>query len=435
MPQIELDHGLILPHLDEGEICALEPEVRRCHKALLAKSGAGAEFLGWLNLPSATSDEALQDIEETARGLAGKSDAFISIGIGGSYLGARAGLSFLEGAQAGSRGMEIHFAGHNLSSDELARLFETIDGHDVCLNVISKSGTTTEPALAFRLLRQWLVAKYGSREAAGRIVVTTDASKGALKKWADEEGWRTFVIPGDVGGRFSVLSPVGLLPLAAGGVNVREVIEGAREEEARLLATPEFDKNPAALYAALRHGLYHKGRAIEILAAFNPAFHYIQEWWKQLAGESEGKSGRGLFPASVQYTTDLHSLGQWVQEGPRNLFETFLRLKSPGRRIEIPTLQNDPDGLNYLAGRTMDLVNDKAFQGTRQAHQEGGVPNMTIGVSHRSPQALGALFYFFEYAVALTGYLLEVNPFDQPGVELYKKNMFRLLGKPGQGKG
>jgi len=435
MPHIELDHDLILPHLDEGEIRALEPEVRRGHKALLARSGAGAEFLGWLNLPSGTTDEALEAIEETARGLAGKSDVFVSIGIGGSYLGARAGLAFLDGAKANSRGMEIHFAGHNLSSDELARLFETIDGHDVCLNVISKSGTTTEPALAFRLLRQWLVAKYGSREAAGRIVVTTDREKGALKKWADEEGWQTFVIPDDVGGRFSVLSPVGLLPLAAGGVNVREVIEGAREEEARLLATPEFDKNPAALYAAIRHGLYRKGRAIEILAAFNPAFHYIQEWWKQLAGESEGKNGRGLFPASVQYTTDLHSLGQWVQEGPRNLFETFLRLKSPGRRIEIPTLQNDPDGLNYLAGRTMDLVNDKAFQGTRQAHQEGGVPNMTLGVSHRSPQALGALFYFFEYAVALTGYLLEVNPFDQPGVELYKKNMFRLLGKPGQGKG
>ncbi len=433
MTSIELDHDLIREGLSEEEIRALQPEVDRCHQTLTQGSGAGNSFLGWLHLPSRTADKPLADIEQVARELSECSDALVSIGIGGSYLGARAGLSFLgKGAEGG---MEVHFAGHNLSTDHLADLFDHLEGQDVCVNVISKSGTTTEPALAFRLLRQWLIARYGDREAARRIVVTTDREKGALKQWADAEGYRTFVIPDDVGGRFSVLSPVGLLPLAAGGVDIRALMEGARQQEALALATSAFERNPAALYAAIRHGLRKKGKTIEILATFHPAFHYLQEWWKQLAGESEGKEGQGLFPASVEYTTDLHSLGQWVQEGPRNVFETFLRLAAPGRRIEIPTLQNDPDGLNYLAGQTIDHVNDQAFLGTRAAHLEGNVPNMTITVARRSPAALGALFYFFEYAVAMTGYLMGVNPFDQPGVELYKKNMFRLLGKPGQGKG
>lgn len=430
MPSIELDHDLIREALSEEDLFALQPAVDRCHQELVSGSGPGAEFLGWLRLPSSTGDGLLGEIEETARELGERAQVFISIGIGGSYLGARAGLSFLRGVATNRQAMDLHFAGHNLSSDHLVELFEGIDGSDVCVNVISKSGTTTEPALAFRLVRQWLLAKYGPREAARRIVVTTDREKGALKQWADAEGYRAFVIPDDVGGRFSVLSPVGLLPLAAGGVDIRELIEGARAEEARLLATSALGKNPAARYAAIRHGLHQRGKVLEILATFHPAFHYIQEWWKQLAGESEGKQGRGLFPASVEYTTDLHSLGQWVQEGPRNVFETFLRLDAPGRRVEIPTLQNDPDGLNYLAGQTLDHVNDQAFLGTRAAHLEGGVPNMTITVPHRTPASLGALFYFFEIAVALTGYLLEVNPFDQPGVELYKKNMFRLLGKP-----
>jgi len=432
MSNLSLDCENLKSFVSDEEVDSLQSKVSLCHDALENATGKGSDYLGWLTLPSNFSDSA--EIKSTADSIRDICEAFIVVGIGGSYLGARAGVSYLNSSfpnQVGRQGgPAIYFAGQNISSDYHADLFDLIEGRDVCLNVISKSGTTTEPAVAFRLLKQMMEEKYGAEAARERIVVTTDSSKGALKSLADELGYKTFVIPDDVGGRYSVLTPVGLFPMAVAGINIQELMEGARQGE-KLYSTPSLDENDAYRYAVLRHLLYQKGKTTEILATFQPAFHYLADWWKQLAGESEGKDLQGIFPASVDFTSDLHSMGQWIQEGQRNIFETFLILESSRRQLKIPAFKNDADGLNYLAGETLDTVNEKAWLGTASAHKEGGVPNMTLKVKDRSPTSLGQVFYFFERAVAMTGYLNGVNPFDQPGVEFYKKNMFKLLGKPG----
>ncbi len=438
MSNLTFDTQNLKPFVAPQEINDLQAQVSRCHEQLEGATGLGADYLGWLHLPSNFSDSLLAGITSTASSIRDSCEVLVVIGIGGSYLGTRAGLSYLKPSfynQFGRHGgPEVYFAGQNISSDYHADLFDLISGRDVCLNVISKSGTTTEPAIAFRLLKQMLENKYGADGARDRIVVTTDSKQGALKDLADDLGYKSFVIPDDVGGRYSVLTPVGLFPMAVAGINIQELMEGAQLGES-LYSTSSLDQNTAYQYAVIRHILYQKGKTTEILATFQPAFHYLAEWWKQLAGESEGKDLKGIFPASVELTSDLHSMGQWIQEGNRNIFETFLTLESSSRQLKIPTFQNDADGLNYLAGETLDAVNDKAWMGTASAHVEGGVPNMTIKVKNRSPFSLGQLFYFFERAVAMTGYLNGVNPFDQPGVEFYKKNMFKLLGKPGFQKG
>lgn len=436
MNALELDTSHLRPFVNQDEIQGLQPRIEKLHHNLESRKGPGADFLGWLHLPSAIPESLIGDLETSGEAIRGRCDAFVTIGIGGSYLGARAALDFLgdtfykASAKPGA-GPEMLFAGHNISSDYHADLFDHIRDREICLNVISKSGTTTEPAIAFRLLKELIEKKYGAAGARERIWVTTDAKKGALKQLAEEEGYKTFEIPDDVGGRFSVLTPVGLLPMAVAGINIREVVDGAKFYEEETTRQTRLENNRAYLYAALRYLLYKKGKTTELMASLHPALKQISEWWKQLAGESEGKNLKGVFPASVEYTTDLHSLGQWVQEGERTLFETFLLVESSRRQIEIPAFQNDADGLNYLAGKTLDFVNDKAYKGTAMAHLEGGVPNMTLTVRDRTPNSLGQLFYFFQRAIAMSGYLLDVNPFDQPGVELYKSNMFTLLNKPG----
>ncbi|MBI5427993.1 MAG: glucose-6-phosphate isomerase [Nitrospinae bacterium] len=440
MTAIALDYERLKGLLTEKEISGLQPDVDRLHASLEKGLGAGSDYLGWLHLPSRTSSALLDEVMESARFVRENAEVFICVGIGGSYLGAKAAVEFSRSAFHNQlpRGLrqspEIQFAGQNISSDYLADLFELVEGKEFCLNVISKSGTTTEPAIAFRLLMDLVARKYGPEEARKRVFATTDQKKGALKKLADARGFKTFAIPDDVGGRYSVLTPVGLLPMAAAGMDIKTLIAGARSWESLSSASSALEKNLSYLYAVLRFLLYKKGKAIELMAAFHPSLVSLMEWWKQLAGESEGKGQRGIFPASALYTTDLHSLGQWVQEGSRNLFETFFMVDSSRRQIEIPRLDND-DGLNFLAGKTLDFVNDKAYKGTASAHLEGGVPNMTLSVKDRSEYTLGRLFYFFERAIAMSGYLLGVNPFDQPGVEFYKKNMFVLLNKPGFGKG
>ena len=434
MSNLSLDCENLKSFVFDKEVNDLQPQVSLCHDGLEEGTGKGSDFLGWSRLPSGFSDSVATEITSTADSVRSLCDAFIVVGIGGSYLGSRAGISYLNSSfsnQFGRQGgPEIYFAGQNISSDYHADLFDLIEGRDICLNVISKSGTTTEPAIAFRLLKEMLEDKYGADGARDRIVVTTDSSRGALKSLADELGYRTFVIPDDVGGRYSVLTPVGLFPMAVAGIDIKELMEGAHQGET-LYSKPSLDQNDAYYYAVMRHLLYQKGKTTEILSTFQPAFHYLADWWKQLAGESEGKDLKGIFPSSVEFTSDLHSMGQWIQEGKRNIFETFLVLESSRRQLKIPSFKNDADGLNYLAGETLDTVNEKAWLGTASAHKEGNVPNMTLKIKDRSPYSLGQMFYFFERAVAMTGYLNGVNPFDQPGVEFYKKNMFKLLGKPG----
>ncbi len=434
MSNLFLDGENLKPFISDQEVDGLESQVTLCHDLLESGSGKGAEYLGWSNLPTSFSDSIAAEITSVADTIRSLCDAFIVVGIGGSYLGSRAGITYLSSSfsnQFGRQGTpEIYFAGQNISSDYHADLFDLIECRDICLNVISKSGTTTEPAIAFRLLKEIIEAKYGVEGARDRIVVTTDSSRGALKSLADELGYKTFVIPDDVGGRYSVLTPVGLFPMAVAGINIEELMEGACFAES-LYSNPALDLNDSYHYAVIRHLLYHKGKTTEILATFQPAFHYLSDWWKQLAGESEGKDLKGIFPASVEFTSDLHSMGQWIQEGKRNIFETFLVLESSRRKLKIPSFNQDADGLNYLAGETLDTVNEKAWLGTASAHKEGGVPNMTLKIKDRTPFSLGQIFYFFERAVAMTGYLNGVNPFDQPGVEFYKRNMFKLLGKPG----
>lgn len=422
------------PFITESDITSVKAETLKCFNDLLNLSGKGNELLGWLDLPSDFTHDDIKHIEETAYYLRRKSDVIVVIGIGGSYLGARAVIEALQHnfnhlQKKGEHSPAVVFAGQNISEDYLADLMEVLEDKKFSVIVISKSGTTTEPAIAFRLLKNLLEKKYGKEVAANKIIAITDKSKGALKKLADKEGYKTFVIPDDVGGRFSVLSAVGLLPIACAGFNVKEFLKGAEEMETALKGKESFDGNPAMQYAAVRNLLYRKGKTTEILTSFSPSLYYFIEWWKQLYGESEGKEGKGIFPVGAVFSTDLHSLGQYIQDGARNIFETNLWVEKTGKSLTIPHDDINLDELNYIAGKNVNFVNEKAMLGTMQAHKDGGVPSMTISLSKLDERNLGGLVYFFEFACAISGYMLGVNPFDQPGVEAYKKNMFKLLGK------
>ena len=394
-------------------------------------TGAGNDFLGWVNLPSTTPASLIEDIENTAKSLRDNCEVVVAIGIGGSYLGAKAVIEALSDSFAAYRqggAPKVLFAGQNIGEDYLYELKDFLKGKKYGIIVISKSGTTTEPAIAFRMLKEQLEAELGKAEASKRIVAITDAKRGALRQLATEEGYKTFVIEDNVGGRFSVLTPVGLLPIAVAGFDIKALIAGAVEMEKATVNAD--DANPAFLYATTRNALYNAGKKIEILVNFNPKLHFFAEWWKQLYGESEGKDGKGIYPASVDFTTDLHSMGQWIQEGERTIFETVLSVETTAHKTEIPTDPANLDGLNFLAGKRVDEVNQMAELGTRLAHVDGGVPNIRITVPALNETYLGELIYFFEKACGISGYILDVNPFNQPGVEAYKKNMFALLGKP-----
>lgn len=430
---ISFDYSPARKFVSAAEISAIEPQVATAAKLLETRTGPGPEWLGWLDLPNKYDRAEFRRIKAAAKRIRQQSEVLIVVGIGGSYLGAKAGLEFCMPTPAlpkrGGRKkhFDLVFAGTNLSADYHAQIIDAIGDRDFSVNVISKSGTTTEPAIAFRIFRQKLEERYGKEGANKRIYATTDKARGALKTLADQEGYETFVVPDDVGGRFSVLTAVGLLPLAAAGVDVDALMRGAAD--ARLAYKKPLSENPCYQYAALRNILRNKGMEIEILANYEPRCHYIAEWWKQLYGESEGKDGKGIFPASVCFTADLHSMGQYIQDGRRSIFETVLEIERPQTEMLVPPTADDLDGLNYLAGKSLDYVNKKAAEGTRMAHIDGGVPNLTISLPEASPYYLGQLFFFFEKACAISGYLLGVNPFDQPGVEAYKKNMFHLLGK------
>jgi glucose-6-phosphate isomerase len=395
-------------------------------------NGEGSDFLGWLTLPEDIAEE-LESIELCASRLRAISDTTVVIGIGGSFLGSKAVIEALTDSFATLRLKREHqvlFAGQNLCSEYMHSLLKLLDERNYTIIVISKSGTTTEPAVAFRILRAHLENKVGAEEAARRIVAVTDRERGALKKMADKEGYETFVIPDNVGGRYSVLTPVGLLPVAVAGLNIRELVRGSADMKALTIANHDPCSNPALLYATARNLLYQEGKNIEIMVNYSPRLHNISEWWKQLFGESEGKGGRGIFPASVDNTTDLHSMGQYIQDGERRLFETVITIASSAREMIMPSTEGDEDNLNYLAGKTLSFINSSAEQGTREAHIEGGVPNLTIEIPVLNEYFLGQLIYFFEIACGISGYILGVNPFDQPGVEAYKNKMFKLLGKP-----
>ncbi len=405
-------------------------------EVLVAKTGAGNDFLGWIDLPVDYDKEEFARVKEAAKKIQSDSEVLLVIGIGGSYLGARAAIEFLGHSfynvvdKSIRKTPEIYFCGNSISSTYLKHLMDVVGDRDFSINMISKSGTTTEPAIAFRVFKEKLEAKYGKEGAAKRIYATTDKAKGALKKVADEEGYETFVVPDDVGGRFSVLTAVGLLPIAVSGADIDKLMEGAASGRKRALENA-FEDNDALKYAAIRNILLRKGKNIEILANYEPSVHYVSEWWKQLYGESEGKDQKGIFPASVDLTTDLHSMGQYIQDGARTLFETVINVEASREEIIIGEEAVDLDGLNYLAGKTVDFVNKSAMNGTILAHTDGNVPNLMINIPEADEFYLGELFYFFEFACGVSGYLLGVNPFNQPGVESYKKNMFALLGKPG----
>ena len=402
---------------------------------LHSREGAGSDFLGWVHLPSSISDPELAAIGAAAARLRAAAEVIVCVGIGGSYLGTRAVLEALSDPfrllHRTQEGPVMVFAGQNLSEDYACELLDALEERSFAVIVISKSGTTTEPAIAFRVLKAALERRYGREGAAARIAAVTDRERGALRTLADEEGYPTFVIPDDVGGRFSVLTPVGLLPLAAAGVDIAALVRGARDMERATAPDVPFDRNPAAVYAAVRNLLYEQGRKIEILGSYEPKLQYVSEWWKQLYGESEGKEGKGIFPASVTYTADLHSMGQYIQQGERLMLETVIRFGKSACQLCVPRDEADGDGLNFLAGKDMDFIATQAMDGTLLAHVEGGVPNLILHAGELNAYTCGELIYFFEYACGLSGYLLGVNPFDQPGVEAYKKNMFALLGKPG----
>lgn len=433
---LKLDLSKAQPFLKEEEIFHLQPMVEVAHNMLHEKSGLGSDFLGWIDLPVNYDKEEFARIQKAAEKIKSDSDVLIVIGIGGSYLGARAAVEMLSHSfhtaltKDKRKAPLVFFAGNNISSTYLADLLETIEGKDVSVNVISKSGTTTEPAIAFRIFKDYLEKKYGKEGAKGRIYATTDKARGALKTLADEEGYETFVVPDDVGGRFSVLSAVGLLPIAAAGINIEEIMKGAADAR-EAYSNPNLKENDAYLYAAARNALYNKGKTVEMVVNYEPSLHYFGEWWKQLYGESEGKDNKGIFPAAADFSTDLHSMGQYVQEGLRNIFETVINVENPRKKVTIEAAESDLDGLNFLAGKDVDFVNKQAFLGTVLAHNDGGVPNFIVNVPELTPYYFGQLVYFFEKACGISGYLLGVNPFDQPGVEAYKKNMFALLGKPG----
>jgi glucose-6-phosphate isomerase len=432
---MKLDLSRVYEFIPEQEIRKLAAETEEAMRILYEGTGEGNDFLGWLHLPGEITQEQLSEIEEAAGVLREVSQVVVVVGIGGSYLGARAVNDSLAHNFAhlkkDHKAPHMLFAGHNIGEDYMHELLELLDAYSYSLVVISKSGTTTEPALAFRILREHLVRKSGREEAARRIIAVTDKSKGALRQLADEEGYRSFVIPDNVGGRFSVFTPVGLIPLAICGADIRELIRGAREMSLHCGPGVAFGQNPAARYATVRNALYRSGKKIEILVNYHNKLHYVSEWWKQLFGESEGKEGKGLFPASVDNSTDLHSMGQYIQEGERILFETVLSVEETQHSVPVPGDEANLDKLNYLEGKSIDHVNKMAELGTTLAHQDGGVPNIRISIPELDEFHLGSLLYFFENACGISGYLLGINPFNQPGVEAYKKNMFALLEKPG----
>lgn len=429
---ISFDYSNALSFLQQHEVDYFADFVTTAHHMLHDKKGPGSDYLGWVDLPLQYDREEFARIKQAAERIRSHSDALIVIGIGGSYLGARSAIEALSHTfhNQMSGNTQVYFAGQNISSTYIAHLLELLKDKDISVNVISKSGTTTEPAIAFRILRDHMEKKYGKSGAQSRIFATTDQAKGALKKLADEEGYETFVIPDDVGGRYSVLTAVGLLPIAAAGLNIDRMMAGAAAA-AQKYNNPDLASNESYQYAAVRNALYRKGKTIELLANFEPSLHFVSEWWKQLFGESEGKDQKGLYPASVDFSTDLHSMGQYVQEGRRDLLETVLSVKKPRVEWTIEKDEGNLDGLNFLAGMTMDEVNKSAAQGTRIAHVDGGVPNLIVELDELNEYTYGEMVYFFEKACGISGLLLGVNPFDQPGVEAYKNNMFALLGKPG----
>ena len=433
MEKLTFDYSHAASFVRPHEMDMMAGPVEQAAKMLHSKKGPGNDFPGWLDLPKKYDKKEFKRIQLAARSIREGSEVLVVVGIGGSYLGAKAaiemlGHSFYNNLPKGKRnGPEIYFAGTNISATYLTHLLDIIGDRAFSINIISKSGTTTEPAISFRILKEKLEKKYGKREAKNRIYATTDKEKGALKKLAEKEGYESFVVPDNVGGRFSVLTAVGLLPIAVAGIDISQLMKGAAAAMTDL--KKPFAQNPCYQYAALRNIFYKKGKTIEMLINYEPRLQYLAEWWKQLFGESEGKDGKGLFPASAGFTTDLHSLGQYIQDGRRHIFETLLQIDNPGNDIILKKQKQNLDGLNYLAGKSMDYVNKKAAEGTIEAHVEGGVPNLIINLPQATPWHVGYLFYFFEKACAVSGYLLGVNPFDQPGVEAYKKNMFRLLGK------
>ena len=434
--KVTFDYSKAACFISEAEVASMKKIVASAKEELVSRTGAGNDFLGWIDLPVNYDKEEFVRIKKAAEKIQGDSEVLLVIGIGGSYLGARAAIEFLRHnfynmvSKEVRKTPEIYFVGNNISSTYVKHLMDVIGERDFSVNIISKSGTTTEPAIAFRIFKEMLEKKYGKEEAAKRIYATTDKARGALKNLATEEGYETFVVPDDVGGRFSVLTAVGLLPIAVSGADIDKLMEGAASGRKRALEA-DFEENDALQYAAVRNILLRKGKTIEVLANYEPSLHYVFEWWKQLYGESEGKDQKGIFPASVDLTADLHSMGQFIQDGNRILFETVLNVEEPECEITINEEPVDLDGLNYLAGRTMDFVNKNAMNGTILAHTDGSVPNFVVNIPRQDEFSLGELFYFFEFACGVSGYVLGVNPFNQPGVESYKKNMFALLGKPG----
>lgn len=432
---IKLDVSKTLGFINQEDINSQAELAKKCNEALHNGSGKGNDFLGWVNLPSSITDEQLKDIEDTAAALKAKCDVIVVVGIGGSYLGSRAVIDSLSNAfdwlQTERKNPVILYAGNNIGEDYLVELLAYLKGKSFGIINISKSGTTTEPALAFRILKAELEKSVGKEETRQRIVAITDAARGALFTLATQQGYKKYVIADNVGGRYSVLSPVGLLPIALAGIDIRQLVAGAALMEKETAPEVPFEKNIAELYAVTRNELYKKGNKIEILANYNPKLHYIGEWWKQLYGESEGKENKGIFNAAVDFTADLHSMGQWIQEGERTIFETVLSVKEPNETLTVPTDEENLDGLNFLAGKRIDFVNKMAELGTQIAHVDGGVPNIKIELPKLDAYSVGQMLYFFEKACGISGYILDVNPFDQPGVEAYKKNMFALLDKPG----
>ncbi|HJF07815.1 MAG TPA: glucose-6-phosphate isomerase [Phocaeicola coprocola] len=435
MENIKLDINKSLGFISKDKLAAYEPQVRACMETLEKGTGLGNDFLGWLHLPSSITKEHLDDLKATAQVLRENCEVVVVAGIGGSYLGARAVIeamsnSFLWLQEKKAGQPTIIFAGHNIGEDYLYELTSFLKDKKFGVINISKSGTTTETALAFRLLKKQCEDQRGKEMARKVIVAVTDAKKGAARVTADKEGYKSFIIPDNVGGRFSVLTPVGLLPIAVAGIDIDQLVEGARKME-EVCANQNMMENPAALYAATRNELYQNGKKIEILVNFQPKLHYFMEWWKQLYGESEGKDHKGIYPSSVDFSTDLHSMGQWIQEGERTIYETVISVETPNHELHVPSDEENLDGLNFLAGKRVDEVNKMAELGTQLAHVDGGVPNMRVSVPKLNEYYLGQLIYFFEKACGISGYLLEINPFNQPGVEAYKKNMFALLNKPG----
>lgn len=433
---LKFDYSRALPFISQEEIDAMADYVKVAHDTINSKSGLGSDFLGWVELPTNYDKDEFERIKKAAEKIRSNSDILVVIGIGGSYLGARAAVEMLSHSFSNAlskeqrKGPMVVFAGNSISSTYMADLLELCEGKDISVNVISKSGTTTEPAIAFRIFKDLLEKKYGKDGAKDRIYATTDKAKGALKTLADTEGYETFVVPDDVGGRFSVLTAVGLLPIAAAGIDIDAMMQGAKDAQDEY-SNPSLAENQCYQYAAIRNCLARKGKTVEMVINFEPALHYFAEWWKQLYGESEGKDHKGIFPAAADFSSDLHSMGQYIQDGQRIMFETAILVDEPKKDITIEATEDNLDGLNFLAGKSIDYVNSKAAIGTALAHMDGGVPNLIVRVPKLDAYNFGQLVYFFEKACGISGYVLGVNPFNQPGVESYKKNMFALLGKPG----